>query len=517
MRQTSRFWLNGTTRQDPNMEDRELDNPLQPNPLLVDSDDEAEAEEDFARLLEESLQSLKRFSRGEKVRGRIVGMNDEWIFLDLGTKEQGIIAATELTGGPDAKPPAVGEWLEAHYLEEQEGEIRLTTRLGGQDVSKSLLEDAYRGGIPVEGTVSKETKGGFEVQIGTARCFCPYSQIDAVRQDASAYVGQTLSFLIIDFAEGGRNIVVSRRQLLEVEKQERYEQLKATLQVGAVVQGEVRALEPFGAFIDMGGVDGLVPLSELSWGHVADASEVLTPGQTVEVQLVDLDWERKRITLSLKRLTPNPWTRVHELLAEGQVVSGRVRSLKPYGAFVELIPGIEGLIHVSRLASGRRINHPREVVTEGDPVQVRIETIDAENQRLSLSLETTDETPTASADVPHSGATIQVGAIVRTVVEAAKPFGVLARLPDGRIGLIPNSELLTPQGAVLRRHYKPGQPLTVQVLDITEAGKRLRLSERAAQNAGEVTEAASYMAQHAPKKSGGLGTLADLLRKPRES
>ena len=499
------------------MEDRDLDNPLQHDPLPIDGDDEAESEEDFARLLEESLQSLKRFSRGEKVRARIVGMNDEWIFLDLGAKEQGIIAATELTGGPDPRQPVVGEWLEAHYLEEQEGEIRLTTRVGGQDTSRDLLEDAYRGGIPVEGTVSKETKGGFEVQIGTARCFCPYSQIDAVRHEASTYVGQTLSFFIIDFAEGGRNIVLSRRQLLEAEKQKRYEQLKATLQVGAVVQGEVRALEPFGAFIDLGGVDGLAPLSELSWGHIGDASEVLSPGQVVEVQLVDLDWERKRITLSLKRLTPNPWSRVHELLAEGQVVSGRVVSLKPYGAFVELVPGIEGLLHVSRLASGRRINHPREVVTEGESVQVRIETIDAENQRVALSLETADQSPAPSADAPDPGTPIHVGAIVRAAVEAAKPFGVLARLPDGRIGLIPNSELLTPQGAVLRRHYKPGQSLTVQVLDITEAGKRLRLSERAAQNAGEVSEAASYMAQHAPKKSGGLGTLADLLKKSRES
>ncbi len=475
--------------------------------------DEDAAEEDFAALLEESLGVPKRFSRGERVRGRVIGLNDEWVFVDLGAKGEGILAAAEVNASEPQRSIAVGDWLEAYYLGETDGEIQLTTRISGADVSRSLLEDAFQAKIPVEGNVKKEIKGGFEVMIGGSRAFCPYSQMDLYREEAAGYLGLTLSFLIIDFEAGGKNIVVSRRQLLEAERRERYEQLRATLEVGARVEGTVRALEPFGAFVDLGGIDGLIPLGELSWGRVAGPAEVVTVGQKIEAHVLELDWDRKRIGLSLKRLTPDPWSRIHELLAEDQVVSGRVVNLAQYGAFVEVLPGIDGLIHVSRLALGRRIHHPREVLSEGEEVRVRIESIDSEQRRLGLSLETAAGMETEASPHPQPTAEVTVGSVVTATVEAAKLFGVLARLPDGRTGLIPVAELLMPKKEGLRRHYKLDQPVTVQVMDITDGGRRIRLSEKNAEEAGEALEMSNYLATEHRGKGSGLGTLGDLLKK----
>jgi small subunit ribosomal protein S1 len=517
------IWSNGLlNKEKAAMADRDWPEPNEetdsrPEPdSSMDNDDAVD--EDFASLLEESLRMPKRFSRGDRVRGRVIGLNDEWVFVDLGGKGEGVVAVAELKASEEQPNIAVGDLLDAYYLGETDGEVQLTIRISGADVSRALLEEAFQAKIPVEGKVQKEIKGGFEVLIGGSRAFCPYSQMGLYRQDAAAYLGLTLSFLIMDFEAGGKNIVVSRRLLLEAERRERYEQLRATLEVGARVEGTVRAVEAFGVFVDIGGIDGLIPMSELSWGRVADPREVVTVGQKIEAQVLELDWDRKRIGLSLKRLTPDPWNRIHELLAEEQVVSGRVVTLAQYGAFVEVLPGIDGLIHVSRLALGRRIHHPREVLSEGQEVQVRIQSIDSDQRRLGLSLETAADIETQSSSSPHPQSTVEVvvGSVVTATVVAVKLFGVLARLPDGRTGLIPVAELLMPKKEGLRRHYKLDQPVTVQVMDITDGGRRIRLSEKSAQEAGEAQELSNYMETGRAAKGSGLGTLGDLLKKGRK-
>lgn len=476
-------------------------------------EDEGADEEDFASMLEESLRLPQSFSRGERVKGRVVGMNDEWVFVDLGAKGEGLVAAAEVTAPDRQRSVTVGDWLDAYYLGETDGEIQLTTRISGAEASRALLEDAFHAKIPVEGKVQKEIKGGFEVLVGGSRAFCPYSQMDLYREEAAGYLGQTLSFLIMEFQAGGRNIVVSRRQLLEAERRQRFEELRATLEVGATVQGTVRALEAFGAFVDLGGVDGLIPLGELSWGRVKDPREVVSVGQSVQVHVLELDWDRKRVALSLKRLTPDPWSRIRELLAEEQIVSGRVVSLAQYGAFVEVLPGIDGLIHVSRLALGRRIQHPREVLHEGEEVRVRIESIDSDQRRLALSLESATDAESESSPQPFPPVEVAVGSVVTATVVAVKLFGVLARLPDGRTGLIPVTELLMSKKEGLRRHYKLDQPVSVHVVDVTDGGKRIRLSERAAQEAGEALELSNYLTREHDVKRSGLGTLGDLFKK----
>ena len=266
--------------------------------------------------------------------------------------------------------------------------MRFTTKLGTGPAGNSRLEEAWQGGIPVEGFVEKEIKGGFEIKIGgSVRAFCPFSQISLGRaENNAAFVGMHLLFRITEYAENGRNIVVSHRALLEEEKAQQKERLRETLQEGMTVKGKITSIRDFGAFISIGGIEGLLPISEIGWGRIADVGEFLSVGQELEVVLKRMDWENDRFSFSLKDTLADPWEQVAERYPVGSYQKGMVARLAPFGAFVTLGDGIDGLVHISRLAAGKRINHPREVVKEGEQVEVKIEAVDRENRRLSLSL-----------------------------------------------------------------------------------------------------------------------------------
>ena len=234
--------------------------------------------------------------------------------------------------------------------------------------SEEALRDAKDTGLPVEGLVSAERKGGYTVSVMGKPAFCPFSQMDLQPSGKpDDYIGRKFTFRVIDYSDRGRNIVLSRRQLLEAERQEKVNDLKKTLQAGAILEGTVQNLAQFGAFVDIGGIEGLIPISELAWYRVGQASDVLSPGETVRVKVLDIDWEKNRISLSLKQTLEDPWTSVKERIKETMVLTGTVSKLMNFGAFVELEPGIEGLVHISNLGRGRRINHPKEVLSEGDP------------------------------------------------------------------------------------------------------------------------------------------------------
>jgi len=255
-------------------------------------------------------------------------------------------------------------------------------------MAQAHLEEAFESAIPVEGVVEKEIKGGFEVKLpGSVRAFCPYSQLDLHRiEDADDWVGRNLSFVISQYEENGRNIIVSRRRLLEAEQQRQKEKLRETLKVGDVVTGKVTSLRDFGAFVDIGGLEGLLPVSEIGWGHVEDIKSHLEVGQQVELAVLKLDWDNDRFSFSLKKTMPDPWLAAVTKFPEGSFHTGRVARLTNFGAFVTLAEGIDGLIHIGALAGGRRINHPREVISEGEVVEVRIEAVDPEQKRISLAL-----------------------------------------------------------------------------------------------------------------------------------
>ncbi|MBE0598390.1 MAG: 30S ribosomal protein S1 [Desulfuromonadales bacterium] len=350
-----------------------------------DEDREEAGEESFAELLAQSLGETSRLEPGQKTEATVVNIAAEWIFLDIGQKGEGVIDRKELLDAEGTLTVQPGDRISAYFLGSSGGEMRFTTRLTGS-AGLAQLEEAWRSGIPVEGTVEKETKGGYEVRLaGSTRAFCPYSQSGQRRTDPpEQFIGRHLPFRITQYAERGRNIVLSHREIVEEERQRQREALRETLREGMTVRGTVSSLQKFGAFVDIGGVEGLIPMSELGWGRVENISEVLQIGQEVEVTVKQLDWEKNRISFSLKEASADPWLQVPQKYPAGSVHNGTVARLTPFGAFVTLEPGIDGLVHISRLGGGKKLKHPKEAVAEGQTLSVQIESVDRESRRLSL-------------------------------------------------------------------------------------------------------------------------------------
>jgi small subunit ribosomal protein S1 len=344
--------------------------------------------ENFAELYEKSATRTNWLEPGQKLTARVLKVSNEWIFIDTGQKGEGVVDRKEfldLDGNITVKE---GDSITAYFLSSNHGEMSFTTRLGGGASGSDQLEDAWRSGVPVEGLVEKEIKGGFEIKLGgTARAFCPFSQVALRRVDNSeSLIGTRLVFRITEYAENGRNIVVSRRSLLEEEQRRLKDEAQAGIEEGMTVSGTVISLQDFGAFVDIGGLEGLIPISEIGWSRVKDVRDVLSVGQQVQVVVKVVDREKDRISLSLKDTLADPWDQVSQLYPEGSFHTGSVSRLAPFGAFVTLASGVDGLLHISKLGAGKRINHPREVLKEGEDVEVRIESFDRANRRLSLAL-----------------------------------------------------------------------------------------------------------------------------------
>lgn len=349
--------------------------------------DENNGEENFADMLARSFAATPRLAPGDKVEAKVLKISGEWVFLDTGRKGEGVLERKELLDGEGNLTVREGDTVTAWFLSSHNNEMRFTTKVGGGGGGNAQLEDAWRSGIPVEGRVEKEIKGGFEVKLGTVRAFCPYSQMGLKRvADAAVYVGQHLSFRITEYAEKGRNIVLSHRAVLEDLQRQEKERLKSSLQVDQTVTGTVTSLRDFGAFVDIGGVEGLIPMAEVGWGRVTDIRDALSVGQQVQVVIKQLDWEKDRISLSLRETLADPWEKAVMNYPEGSFHTGRVARLAQFGAFVTLGEGIDGLIHISRLGAGKRINHPREVLKEGEDVEIKVESVDRDNRRISLAL-----------------------------------------------------------------------------------------------------------------------------------
>jgi small subunit ribosomal protein S1 len=375
------------TSRDSNSQEREntmtdIDDLEQPN------EEETEGES-FAELFEQSAQQKSRWLEpGQKVSARVLKIGSDWIFIDTGQKGEGVVDAKEfldLDGNPTVK---IGDSIAAYFLSSSHGEMRFTTRIGGGASGNAQLEEAFRTGVPVEGMVEKEIKGGYEIKLaGTTRAFCPFSQVALRRtDDPAALIGTRLSFRITSYDEKGRNIVVSRRVLLEEEQSRLREETAAGISEGMTVTGTVTSLQGFGAFVDIGGLEGLIPISEVGWSRIKDVSEVLSVGQQVTVVVKTIDREKERVSLSLKDTLPNPWDLAVQTYPEGSFHTGTVSRLAPFGAFVTLADGIDGLIHISKLGGGKRILHPREVVKEGETIEVKVESVDRTERRISLSL-----------------------------------------------------------------------------------------------------------------------------------
>ncbi|HUL00897.1 MAG TPA: 30S ribosomal protein S1 [Nitrospirota bacterium] len=343
-------------------------------------------EENFASMLEKSLTKRSRLEPGQKVEAVIVKISPEWIFLDLGGKGEGYLDKKELMDAAGELAVKEGDTIQAYFLSSDNNELHFTTKIVSGPAGRQQIEDAWRSEIPVEGTIVKEVKGGLEVKIaGSIRAFCPFSQTGIRReQNTSAQIGQSTTFKITEYNE--KNIVLSRKAILEEEREKKKQELKLILKEGMKIKGTITSIQKFGAFVDIGGLEGLLPISEISWGKTDKVGDVLSVNQEVEVIIKGTDWEKDRISFSLKDALPNPWNRVADAYPVGSYHTGTVARLMPFGVFVTLEKGVDGLIHISKLGAGKRISHPKEVLKEGQSVEIKIEAVDQEKKKMSLSL-----------------------------------------------------------------------------------------------------------------------------------
>jgi len=343
--------------------------------------------ESFEELFKvENTKKLRRIEPGQKITATIVGIGEETTFLDVGGKSEGVLNSSELIDKDGELLKQIGDSIDVYYLQTKGAEQLFTTTIGSGS-SNAHLEEAFRSQIPVEGFVKAEIKGGFEVTLGgNIRAFCPYSQMGLRRVEDAAkeYLETHIKFLITRFEEGGRNLVLSARAILEAERAEQREKLKEVLQEGQTVEGVISSIRDFGAFVDLGGVDGLIPISEIGWSRVEKVEEYFSVDQKVKVVVKSIDWEKERISLSYKETLANPWDSSIEKFPEGSTHLGTVARLAQFGAFITLVPGIDGLIHISKLGGGRKIHHPRELMEEGQNIEVKIEGIDLDERRISL-------------------------------------------------------------------------------------------------------------------------------------
>ncbi len=358
----------------------------------------------FAELFEQSQVGRTALEPGQQIEATVLQISDEWLFLDVGQKGEGVLDLKEMRDAEGQLKVAVGDRVKVYFVSRKGGELRFTTRLGGGSSGTAQLEEAWRSEIPVEGRIEKEIKGGYEVRLpGGVRAFCPFSQSGLRRQeDNSEAIGQSLSFRITQFSEQGRNIVVSHRAILEEERRQQSEALKETLKEGMIVSGTVTNIRDFGAFIDIGGIEGLLPISEISYSRIDKIGDVLQVGQQLEVAVKSCDWEKQRFSFSLRDTLADPWGQVETRFPVGSVHPGRVSRLTTFGAFVTLEDGIDGLLHISKIGGEQRIKHPKDVLAAGQQLQVVIEKIDRDEKRISLAIprETPDEVEETSYQEP---------------------------------------------------------------------------------------------------------------------
>ena len=347
-----------------------------------------EDEGSFADMFEASLAGVgEPLVPGKKIAATILQIGKDWSFLDVGQKGEGVLASAELLNTEGEHQYVVGDKISAYFLSRAGGELRFTTKIGGTGSGTEQLENAYQSGIPVDGTIEKEIKGGFEVKLaGNIRAFCPFSQTGLRLAEPADLIGQSLPFKISQFSERGRNIVVSHRAILDEEREQLRVGLRETLKEGMVVKGTITNIRDFGAFVDIGGIEGLLPISEISYGRIEDINEVLTLGQELEVAVKRIDWDNNKFSFSLRDTQADPWKKVGSIYQVGQHYPGKVSRLAQFGAFVTLEDGIDGLLHISKLGDGQRIRHPQDVVSVGQQIEVLVEKIDQEERRISLAL-----------------------------------------------------------------------------------------------------------------------------------
>jgi small subunit ribosomal protein S1 len=478
---------------------------------INDNPESDNGEENFAEMFESYSAGMKENLRvGDKVRGRIISITDSAVFVDTGTKADGVVESEELKDDEGRLPYAVGDTLELYVVAADESEIRLSRALTGVG-GLEMLRDAQSSGIPVEGKVQAVIKGGFQVEVLKRRAFCPMSQIDTQYVETPEnYVGQTFPFMIKKLTEGGRNIVLSRRDLLEAEQEKAHTAFMQDLAVDQVHTGRVTRLMPYGAFVELiPGLEGMVHISEMSWSRLEKAEDALQPGQIIQVKLLKIEAGKKgpKIALSLKQVESDPWDRLPEEIRPGHKLTGKVTRCAPFGAFVEIRPGVEGLVHISEMSYTQRVNKPEDVVQPGQLVSVVVKELDTKKRRIGLSMRDAEGDPWLEV-----GGKLAKGQSIDGIVEKQESFGIFVRLAPGIVGLLPKSTLSRSPDAAKFEKLKPGDPIPVAVDNINADERKISLKTRDAADSDDWRTFQAETSESAPM--GSLGEqLARALKK----
>jgi small subunit ribosomal protein S1 len=362
--------------------------------------------DDLARMYEQSFTGMGYFKPGQAVQTEVVSISKDCVFLQLNGKSEGILDRDELTDKDGNLAVKVGDSLRVFFLDAENGELHFTTKISGKAAGAEMIEQAYLEKMPVEGLVEKEIKGGYEIRIGEQRAFCPYSKMGEKRSDNSAeYIGKRLTFKIQEYKDGGRSILVSNRAIHEEARAERLEALKKTLHEGMVITAPIASIQPYGAFVDLGGIQALLPVSEISRARVEDIQAHLSIGQEIQAAILQIDWPKERITLSMKSLLADPWETAAGKYPVGSKHAGKIVRLADFGAFVSLESGVDGLVHSSEInKAGSYDSRGGLNLKVGQTLSVEILGVDQANRRISLKPTTTlEEDETTARYLDASG------------------------------------------------------------------------------------------------------------------
>ena len=437
------------------------------------------SQSDFSRLLEEENRtslSPQNFKIGEKVSGTIVKLSDKNdVFLDLKYKLPGMISRADLTNEETGELSyKEGEVVEAYVISINSETVVLSRSLSHKVTQENTLKDAHQGKIPVKGKVVSVNKGGYEVELMGQKAFCPLSQMESYYvEDTNAYIGKTLDFIVMSYQK--RNILLSRKVYLDQKARERIHELFQQLDEEPEIVGKVVSLKDFGAVVSFDSISAFLHISEISYGHVNDITEYLSVGQTIKARVTDITGDfssdkMPRVSLSMKSLQDDPWDSVTQDFSEGASYQAKVVRLCSFGAFVSLKPGVEGLLHISEMSWVKKIHKPEDLLAVGDIVNVRILELDPSKQQIKLSLKAIEDDPWHKVNYDYP-----VGSEHEVEVLRLKPFGALATVKEGVVGLVPQTELRQKFGQSFRKKSSPGQKISVVIRNVDVEERKILL------------------------------------------
>jgi small subunit ribosomal protein S1 len=449
--------------------------PYSDEDTLSEDEDDIMFSDETENLLEAYDETLRDFEEGEIVKGVVIKIDRDEVMIDVGYKSEGYISISEFGTNPDGTPKVkVGDVVDVYLLrkEDQDGLVVLSKEIADQKIVWDRIAEAHERGDSIQGRITKRIKGGLKVEIDNVKAFLPASQVELRPvQNFDKYIGKALDMKVIKLSKRRRNIVLSRRVILEEERESKRQATLSTLEVGQVREGAVKNITQFGAFIDLGGVDGLLHKSDMSWGRVNHPSEIVTVGDRIEVMVLAVDPEASKISLGMKQKFADPWLSVESKYPIDSVVSGKVVSIVDYGAFIELEPGVEGLIHVSEMSWTRRVPHPSKVLKKGDVIDAKVLDIDPGKQKISLGLKQLQLNPWEALASKYP-----IGSRIRGRVRNLTDFGAFVEIEEGIDGLIHVSDLSWAKRAMNPSDVlKEGDEVEAIILSIDPEKQRVSL------------------------------------------